>query len=355
MRVLLFLLFLFVSGCEGVDEDVIGKPSISFTANFACYDTVLSPDDKTLYTLKEGILSHWQISPMKRLDYFDTGDKPKRDLRTYLIYITSDAKRMVIWSKENIELWSLKDHKLIKKIKHHSIAGDITQRGFVTTDKDRLVEWDTKTLSKTKEVKIKKFDNINPKILITTPYSIVTAYSSLTTIRDIDSLKLIDSFYTFGVFDITISNDYRYINLYGEYIDTKSAKIIKAENENSFIKSIKFQKIRKISSSKSYLIASISLNILLGDDFSGFRNKYRFIDKKSGKQIALFGYRNSGEWAIKGHTASGMCFDASPNARKYIEMFIEGKDKRFPINDATFNKYHKKINLKDGTCTPIKN
>jgi hypothetical protein len=154
-------------------------------------------------------------------------------------------------------------------------------------------------------------------------FTIVT--ESRFALMDNDSLKLLDQKISYNKY-LQISNDHQYTSNSDEIIN-----------------------IRSLKSALYTDMKAVEFHNKLGRKPSSFNNKLfstrgSFYEINSNIiQATLYSILDSDKWLII--TPSGY-FDGSPDTRKYLYMKAPSGES-VPIDDATYNKFHKLINLKD--------
>ena len=339
MRVL-FLLFVLVVGLFGEKPYVYDKSKMKY------YDAVLAKDGKTFYTLKDGIVSHWQHSPIKRLDYFDTGNKPVDENRTYLININTDQTKIVIWSKKEIELWDLKSHKLLNKKEVQTISGTLFDDGFVTIDKNKdLIKWSLVDLGEI--IKIREYYGDGEPILLVNAsnrlcilyYHYIYILDS-STFREIKNVR-IDNLNNYG---ISYDNKYFVAPFWGKTIKIEDGEITEdipwKEIKNRFFRIS--ESLMRFTTSHPLSLVRIRPYYIHHRDFDKNTAVYTFFNYDKKKRLARFFYDNNGEWLLKGMLDIQRHFSASPNIVNYYKSFNKKSNKKFYTE-----RYKKTINLKD--------
>lgn len=180
MRKILFILVLVV-GLFSLNAEEIGIPYFSKSKG-QINSAVLAPDGISFYTLKNEVISKWQLSPFKNLNTFPlkTNEELRKEYKD--IYITSDGKKIVVRSLSSLMLWDIKKEKLIKSIKYKSLNavtdgnrlftieknGELiydkwNPRGRLAGDIPIIDVWDMNTLTKIKSVNLFDLEGIKYK------------------------------------------------------------------------------------------------------------------------------------------------------------------------------------------------
>lgn len=103
-------------------------------------DAVLSPDGNGFYTLKDDLVTQWQISPVKKLLSFKTGIVDFGP-SAYQINVSNDGQRIILYSPKTneIQLWDVKTMKHLKTIKEDLQLVTGSKYGFISLTKDNHV------------------------------------------------------------------------------------------------------------------------------------------------------------------------------------------------------------------------
>jgi len=118
--------------------------------------SVLTPDGKRLYVLKNGTLSQYQIDPFRLIKSFkvkfDLVQPEKRNDR-YQIFITPDESKIVIHDSSSIQLLDLTSRNVTQSVTHDSQNGLLVDKVFVTFGSDNVLTlWNAETLLKIKTI-----------------------------------------------------------------------------------------------------------------------------------------------------------------------------------------------------------
>ena len=135
----ILLLLILALGLFGAESEEIGKPYVDKSEGFI-QSAVLAPDGESFYTLKGDLITQWQLSSLKRLNSFKIDIDSKVGRFGYQISVTSDGKKMILRSSEDIMFVNLDNNNLNKKIKYDSDMGVISGTTFISiSSKDRKV------------------------------------------------------------------------------------------------------------------------------------------------------------------------------------------------------------------------
>lgn len=289
---------------------------------------VLAPEGESFFTLKGDLITQWQLSPIKKLDSFNTGSLCSDRDPWCQINISRDGKRIILFStrKKEIELWSIENKKRIKTIKDNLVVGLSTKYGFLTLNEDsRLHLFDDNNLALLKDLTIKHNLWYYPR-----PFSAISAdniliinYHEDALFFDLDKLEVIDK----------LSN-------------------IKQQDRDKYASKFNAYLIDRYIKHRSQLILMPTLsatkpphNIALYKDYSKYFFTKVFTDKSDKERYKYYYfYQFDDAWLLM--SATKRYFTGSSNVQKYIKMKLKNSDVA-PINEATFTKYNRKINLKD--------
>ena len=300
---------------------------------------ILAPDGKSFYTLKKDLVTHWQLNPIKRLDYFRTGIKSTSENNHYNIHVTSDKSKIIINSKEEILLWDLKTKKQIKKLKVKTVWGLMDDNIFITIDENRVItKYDTKTLKifQTKQLK-DPCDNWSdpygnscnsiPSFMIKSEDKLIYFSENYFLFLEEDSLDIKKSIKV-GIAGLA-SMDYK--SLYYISMDAPRSKMINIKNEKvNLIESVNLThyynehyllgsfrgKGLRISSRYNYL--SFAGTAYRPTSSSRRIFHYAFFNNKKEKPLATFLQFEDGEWILI--DVDGYFETSSDKAKKYLTM-----------------------------------
>lgn len=374
---LVFLLVLSLFAGENFDDFV---PDIEYFSG-DIDSAVLAPDGKSFYTLKDGLVTHWKLNPIERVDSFITDAKQvKRDWQhMYNMHITDDASKLVINSPLSIQVWDLENRKLIVKKEVKTSYGVMLNSNFYTISQDRsLIQWNLKNLEIKQQ---KKFSDLcigrEETSCKNEPYAMfgdgnILAISSrnfisLVNTETLNSIK--DIYKAFArVISLSLDGKYLYyiakpspsnfaeerppvvrleistglINLVSPlYVHTAQMTSALMDSVSRYDSSMPQMYPTGLSIANNLVLARTVFKISRGRSTS---NGYGFFNAKSKEVLGQFFQFEDGEWIlmdIKGY------FEASNNARKHLLMRQKKHlENEYPINDAIYNKYNKYIILK---------
>lgn len=113
----------------------------------------LAPSGDRLYTLKDGILRQYSLSPLRKINAITVEfDSRKTSEGHYQTFITNDEKRIVIYGRERLRLLDLQTGKLIKTVPFQSVLGVLNNDDIFTLDNDnKATVWNALDLTKKRE------------------------------------------------------------------------------------------------------------------------------------------------------------------------------------------------------------
>ena len=317
---------------------------------------VLAPDGNSFYTLKDDLVTKWQLSPIKKLLSFETSIVYQSHSDEYQINVSKDNKRVIHYSLKEIQLWDIENKKHLKTVKENLSLGASSQYGFLALTKSNMLHiWDDKDLTLLKTIKIEhdyewegarySYNMINGNNMLFINYVVDGLFFNL------DTLKIVDTISNITDEDNKIRNAYghtiskyrqKYMNKYANkfnpylwrtymkfiweerYFSTISSYALLTSNDTKFKNEIA---LYKLSNNSQYFFAKVFFN----QEGKHKRKLYRF-------------YQFKDAWVLM--DIRKQYFTGAGNIKKYVKM--KTKDgKIIPINNATFKKYNKNIDLKD--------
>jgi len=353
----------------GIWAEEVGVPYVDYShiniQEFAGHRKVMvSSANNTLIKLApKGKFTVWSLQPFQKKDEFTV------PYATWF-YLSEDMKKIIVSTyndfakpSENIAntvIWDLDKKKQIIEFPYES-------HGAIMIDKKLFIMEKNSCLHVYDSNSFKEFDSIElnvTTILRRTFSASVQGYGK--EIKD----------QPWGL-DLSKNND-RLIISYSNntvVLDTKTLQILKSIKFNNLLVMYSYMDKEKdmYYHGKQYQIDLKTLNVRELDDTSqnkiyekldnligensfyhgdipdpdkrifayGHKQFIKLIDSKTLNTYATFSEFANGEWIVI--TPDGY-FDGSPNSRQYLSIkTLSGES--VPIDDATFNKYHKKINL----------
>lgn len=378
LHALLLIMSAGVAAAEDVQEIGVPKPVESKINN--CFDVHLSPSSDRFYTLRDGLLTQYQINPLKKLSA-TSGDWGTIKEPGCYMRITDDEKKLLVVDKSQIYAFDIGTGRLLNKAEWEYrsspavIINDdelvILQRrmtggtiggehdGWMVVDLDI---WAINTLKLKR--KINEFgkdfgfvqdrggwpamSKIQDRIYLKSDKSLVVLNSK--TYKP--ELSLATGFTSER--PPLLSKDFRtlYIPLVAkvtDYLTGKQSSFDKIRTDMVFIFDQKTREFR-FESRKNVSRDELDPALFTGTHLSRNKNylmtgqgSYHaqavLINLSTGSRIYFYQYDES-EAIVVEHAVDRQIlgFQLTPGARKYLMM---DKEARIPINDATFNKYHR--------------
>lgn len=144
MRVLI-LIFILLSGVFA--DEKVWIPYVERDAG-KIDSAVLALDGKSFYTLKDGLITRWQLNPIKEMSSFSSDIKVARGTFSRVsMFVVENNSHMLLWTRNEFELWDLTSNTLLKKHFIKTAAILYINNMFITVDKDgTIVKRDANTL-----------------------------------------------------------------------------------------------------------------------------------------------------------------------------------------------------------------
>ena len=110
---------------------------------------VLAPTGDRLYTLNNGVLRQYNLSPLGRINAMKMAfDSSQTKEDPYKTFITNDEKRIVIYSNKQLRLLDVASGKLIKTVPFESDAGMLNENELFTVDNhNKATVWNARDLT----------------------------------------------------------------------------------------------------------------------------------------------------------------------------------------------------------------
>ncbi|CAA6798551.1 MAG: Unknown protein [uncultured Sulfurovum sp.] len=365
MKSILLILFLVV-GLFGSNSEEIGTPYVE-QGNSIALGSVLDPNGKYFYTFVGNTITKWELDPIKKVSAFKV-DLPKDRRKAYL-HITSDSKKMILWNLARITLIDLLTKKVIRTVNRTRSdhleyyfrwgeIDDLTFKAiFYKNDGTQTIykEYDTKNLNVIRNVVLPKLDsNVDVddsdmrntidsmhihgnNIFVFARESTNSSYMAILDKKTLEKISIVKNRYMSHMEYISLDKK----SFYFKYAHTEF------NLDTLLSKKITF---KEFNESIPYFRANISLykELTLVPRYYNSLNKHynnfpMFYNNVKNKKLATF-YQFEDDWIL---IAPNGNFEASKNIRKYLKMKTSS-GKVVPINNATFQKYNKKIKLIKG-------
>ena len=347
---------------------------------------VTSSSSESFFTLNDGEIIKWQISPPKKLHSFSVNiDRNKR----YTIYITPNDKTLLLHSKDDISIWDTKTGTLIKRVNIKSLSynkmdlkaavGTVDGYVFYSLSEDFILhKWDINTL---KLVEIQDMTTLRfsrgpweeegnctifekPIYLLSSKNTIIYFTANIIYVLDKKTYKVIRKTYTEwihgGFIPISIDSNYLYyvkLEMKNHFQTRNYMKYDIKHDRELMIKADAWRKEIK-SGKRFYKKTNLLKHYKKQSDFNGTTivytkvkatevsmNDFRYNLYKisNGKYIAsLYIYNNDVLFLVK----SDGTFESSKNAMMYFKMKLPTGE-ILPINEETYKKFNQIINIKE--------
>ena len=370
-------------------DQEIGVPQAMEAPVKGCAAAVLLPEEGLIYSIYEGVLTRYAINPLKKIgSTVIDGGQFKDKLARCRVGITNDKSKFVLLYDDKILLLDASTGQILNVVERkegYFGSAILNDNEFVTLDLDRagggegaafsfnMTIWDANTLKFKKEIRDvgKSFDlswgrsssttmSISPgSIYLATDQSLVVL-NSKTYVPEL-------SLFRPDIFEAAdspkISKNFQKLSFRGvskvtDHITGKTASFDDTSGERVLIFD---QKKRAFHQESREFVRREIIERISGEEYVGFvgrrlhisRDKDYLMSPASPSVTALlmnlstgmgliFKQYESGEAILKERLINGgpEYFQLTPGARKYL-MMKNGAGKIVPINDATFDKYHR--------------
>ncbi len=393
LQALLLLLTAPLSAFAAAEvNQEIGVPQPMEVRPKGCFGVVLSPDGDGFYSVRDGLLTHYQIAPFKKIgsiaiDEAQLKDIPEKD--SCRVLITDDASKLVVVFREWIVSLDRRTGKMEKKVQRRgelkgpwSLSEAVTLNGndlvFLRKVSNpsnegyiyELVVVDARSLefrSKISDIQ-KRFGfmytdhspafitKIEDRLYLSSGRSLVVLNAKTYA----PELALSSRFPAGMAVPIYISKDYRKVYVasgrfvtdhltdlekdYGEAVENAIAVFDQETRQISFEK-IDFNKLMEKGRHGQFDPLLFTQNPSRNRDYVTFSQRGRAgIASRIADTKSFFYQFESGEAILietrpKGPLLPVWNFQLTPGASQYL-MMKNSAGQIVPINDATFAKYH---------------
>lgn len=364
-------------GIEVTGEQLVGEIS-PIREHYRVDSSVMTPDGKRVYVLKNGTLSQYQIEPFRLMRSFkveiDSVQPPGRSDQ-YQIFITADESKIVIHDKSSIKLLDLTSRGITKSVIHDSQNGLLVDKVFVTFGPDNVLTlWNAESLQKIKTIapgykwtgtrqvshdEGTSFPNayslsrggsnvfrLGDQIVIYIPAYIASHAGAAGAIFliDKDTFEL-EAYIEHHSEDPTLSFDHKSIYVNGLKLREPSKKNAKVEKggfwdiqkydlESGDVTVVKSEKTPK-SNAARLSFRGLSPNIPPAGQFHLLYGQALASPESKDASKRLYVYEN-GEAVLFNNKQK--TFELTENARKYLRVKVS-KDEFIPVDDTTFEKF----------------
>lgn len=337
-KIVLVLLFAF-SLFAGENEE-IGVPYIDSNLG-RINSAVLSHDGLSLFTLKEGVITQWQINSLQKQTSFTVKDSKEERFLGWRIHVTNDNSKIILQSDNELQLWDIQTKKLLQSVSIKFGAGTISKYGYITVDERELKIWDENTLRLANT--ISSFLEFPAEWTKTTP----------SPVQDWKDLRIPMNII---VGDNVVIIQYPQKRIYLDF-ETKVFRedLNKTEALREYGKSFCFEKnlahlLLEIHNDPGVISYNCSVNDINELTSMSLAHKSRNLlrlsinHKKSLSDVRLYQFDDAllAELIFPGDSPF---FIAPDSVKKHLKMKMKD-GKILPMNDETFKKYNTPINLK---------
>ena len=384
------LLIMPVSAFAATGEaQEIGVPQAMEVQPKGCFGVVLSPDGDGFYSVRDGLLTHYQVTPFKKIGSIAIDQEQLKDIpekESCRVLITDDHSKLILVFREWIVLLDSRTGKISKKLERE---GELRRKGSESSTLNgddlvflgkfpgpgevveggqvfRLTVVDARSLEFKRQISEldKRFGflysndsapfitKIQDRLYLSSGRSLVVLNS-----KTYAPESALSSRFSIAV---RISKDYRKLYVsgarfvtdhfshidkdYGEAVENTTAVFDQKTRHISFEK-IDFDKLRETKRLHDQFDPILfSPNQSRSKDYvTGSLRKYALIRSRNTGTASFFYQYESGEAILIETRPKGPLryenFQLTPGAKQYL-MMKDSTGKVVPINDATFEKYH---------------
>lgn len=319
-------------GVPYVNQDIQGNITNSVT---------LINDSQSFFSLNSPYLTQWNLNPVSQKKIYTgiTGSK--------IFMVLNDKNKLVLQTKEGLAIVSLQDEKIIQQIQ--TDISEIIQVGefIITLDESQKIhKWRSSNLTEISQLEIRSSTAEKDSLNILLNGSVDTEFSVLINEKlfliDTKTMKIKKETPCYAKYIATSvdrntliadAGNWRSINTRTHQLDVVSS-LYYVRNNPWYV--VRFPGKKPPN---DYYSENNNLYMVGTRKVSGFN----IFSKKRKQLLATFYTFINGNWLII--TPDGY-FDGSHDSRKYLYMKTSSGES-VPIDDATFQKYHIQIILKD--------
>ena len=364
----------------------INKNTNTFVPSFSKYnwgydDFIFTSNKEEFYTYKDGVLHHWQFVPVIKhlnsiiINFFPQKENAIKPSFVFqdLMYLVPKKERILFYRQNYIEIWDLKKRKKILSQKISSIAGVMTEEGFLTIDEEGLVQlWSTDTLKIVKSNKLidpcinyYKYNSIEnramgrlklslPKIpfckrvrLFSDKKNIYNiSHDSITKIS-LKTLSIIQHKKKYTGYCKNLTLDKKHVICDFGYFNLKSFTNISREESKKIFDMSKIYVPEYFLKYQIFGSLEVFQKIFKTRDKKEFQTciQMKFLEKDGYQNLGYFYHNNRGDWYFQ--YAKTRKFDSNLPLEK-LKMRLENifNTKR-SMSQEIYNKFYKTINIKD--------
>jgi hypothetical protein len=309
----------------------IGVPYVD-TREAVAQSAALSPDGETFYTYANNTLTHWSLSPVKVIDSVKIDDVDFINRPFVKIYAFSNNKIIFFRHRKPIGFFDWNKKKFIEKSDTPYWSVSKLDSSIIAIDKDRTItKWDASNVKVLQKIQIPKLE-LNCDECHDRPLQLFKSVDNKNFVLVTGIRFLVLDSTTFKIIKEMVPNDKN---------DKFSDPELFMTAMDIYLNS-QLDKTNKMLLNEGCGTYSENINLMSIKFYCGEKN-YSFYRKNSLNMIASTYEFSDESWLVMapdGH------FDGSANIRKYL--YIKSPSgASVAIDDATYNKFHKKINLKD--------
>jgi hypothetical protein len=302
------------------------------TREAVAQSAALSPDGETFYTYANNTLTHWSLSPVKVLESVKIEDLDIVNGKWHRIYVTPDQQKIIFVTTKVLILYNLEQKAVTKKINLLGAVANMIDSNFLFVKKMMVYKLNPNTL----EINSLAYDLRYKADFEDSAYFILDSDNKEFFTIITHKQFIVVNRKTFQIvrrFNADNSGPF-FISMDGRYFKSELVFDLKRQElKDDLRKELKKHEIW-------YSISIFSDTLLMRDKENSCLT---FYNRKHDIARGLFYQLMDGNWIIL--TTNGF-FNSSSKARKYLYMkTLSGESA--PIDDATYDKFHTQINLKD--------
>lgn len=372
-KILVALLFVF-SLFAGESEErgvpfikggrIVGVPYVK-SGTGRIDSAVLAPNGESFYTLKQGLLTQWMLSPLKKLKEWEL---PMQKLKEHLhgdLYITNN--KILIVSPEEFVLFNLQTQKVEKTLTYNSTSrvqegnllyfSHLAKRNNPYPESLYIEVWDINNLSKVRDALVSEdlwLNSLYDELWLNHQNLYYFAHRGGVLIVDKKSLH-VNEHIDLNAFSLPLdsgsflTNDGKFVigkNVYRQSDNAllKNFPVVKDKDrtpeDNKDIENLKQSIDRYFPSNNQHQRRATQVgNLKLAYKYG--LSPYAFY-RTSSNELMAYIFQDEGELVLINQDGY---FQSSTEHPAFLTMLDETR-KPIPINDATFKKYNQPLNIK---------
>jgi hypothetical protein len=295
----------------------------------------LSPDGETFYTYANNTLTHWSLNPIRKLKTIII-DKEKDFSQSLIKFSFLSNKRLLLFAtNEKLATFDVQTNTFLQVLDINASLVDTLFDNILLIERNGkskiLSPNNLKSIIEGELSLYYKIHNTNLKSI----HLLVKNDDQETFKIKLDNRSMIVNSNTLIPISEFVSEGYSPVSIQKSHLSMVKLAQEGAWRQKKGKGNQSLNKIwRTFSSTNNFLFFDE-----IGDDF------YVLYDKQTQKKLFTYSYFQNDNWLII--TPDGY-FDGSPESRQYLYMKTSSGES-VPIDDATYNKYHKPIYLNDLT------